>query len=471
MTPKNNQYLPVISPIDESFVTEQPRSEGDDVLDAVEAARNAFQDWSVSSPQLRAHVLNKFADGIDEGKVRLARLESITGKPLRESEGDIQDAAATFRYYAKLALDLEQEIELPGDDDTRVTMLREARGVVAAIIPWNYPLLIHAWKLAPALAAGCTCIVKPSEVTPSTAFELAKIAQGIPELPPGVYNCIFGTGIEAGSPLTTAKVDRITFTGSVETGRKIMRNASENLVPVSLELGGKSPMIVLEDAKDDLIQWIMMGIFFNAGQVCSATSRLFLPESIADQVIAELVAATRKIQFVEKPLHEWIQDEQVQMGPIVNKTQFEKVSAYIESAKTEKILYTGTATPLKGYFVSPTIIEPSLDSKVWKEEIFGPVLSVYRYKTIDEAIRLANDSPFGLACAVMSKNVKQAKDIAKQIQCGIRWINCSQPTLVQAPWSARKQSGFGGDLSKQALDANLVSTQLTERTSPFTWFH
>jgi len=471
--PSNGAYTDVFSPIDESLVAKQPSSAHGDVERAVACARAAFRDWSLVEPETRAGILRKIADGVEANADTLAALESVNaGKPKREADADVADAVATFRYYAGLAEELQAEfggVALKGDHDTACTMVREPRGVVAAIIPWNYPLLIHAWKMAPALAAGCCVVVKPSEVTPCSAYELAKIVNDT-QLPKGVYNVVFGTGPETGAALTLAEVDRITFTGSLQTGRVIMRNASENLVPVSLELGGKSPMIVLEDARDDLIEWIMMGVFFNAGQVCSATSRLFLPDSIADRVIEQLKLAAGKITFPSKHLQEWVQDESILMGPIVNKAQFDKVRAYIESADA-KIHAGGLSRPTsKGYFVAPTILEPSLDSLVWKEEIFGPVLCVHRYTTIEEAIQLANDTPFGLACSVMSCDVRKARQIAKRIKCGIRWINCSQPTLIEAPWSGRKRSGFGGDLGRQALDQNLVSTQITERTTPFTWF-
>lgn len=332
-----------------------------------------------------------------------------------------------------------------------------------------------SWKLAPALAAGCTIVLKPSELTPISAIEFGHICLAV-GLPKGVVNIVPGLGQEAGEALSMSKgVDKISFTGSVPTGRKIMMAAAHGPIPVTLELGGKSPMVLLDDAlqqRPDVIEWIKFGIFFNQGQVCSATSRLLTHETITDEVLSKLVAEAEAIKVGEGFT------EGVQMGPLVSKGQYEKVQNYIREAVAAgaKLITGGPDRPAgleKGYFLRPTILtNVTEDMRIWNEEVFGPVLVVKQFKTQEEAIKLANETEYGLACAVVSSDPAKARSVASKIRAGIKWINCSQPTLLELPWGGVKKSGFGKDLGVDGLSGYLSKAQVCEMVGkePFKWY-
>jgi len=319
-----------------------------------------------------------------------------------------------------------------------------------------------AWKVAPAIAAGCTVVLKPSELTPLTAIEFAKIVVDC-KLPDGVINIVTGLGKSAGEPLTTHKlVDKVAFTGSVPTGSHIAKLCAQDIRNVTLELGGKSPILVFDDVDiEKAVEWIMVGIFFNQGQVCSSTSRVLIQEGIYEKILQRLISEVQKI-----PVGDGL-DPQTKLGPLISEGQYNKVLQNIEKGQKEGASLVVGGLPKeerfkKGYFVSPTVFT-NVDEKntIWNEEIFGPVLCVKTFKHEEEALRLANNTPFGLAGAVMSKDRERCQRVAKAFRAGIVWINCSQPTFVEAPWGGMKKSGTGRELGPWGLDNYLEVKQVT----------
>jgi len=406
----------------------------------------------------------------------LSELEVLdNGKPYPEAKWDIEDTAGTFEFYANLAEEYDQEperiIELPEPGFTS-KVHKEPLGVVGAIIPWNFPMLMAAWKVAPALAAGCTMVLKPSEITPLTALALGEIAEEA-GLPAGVLNIVTGLGASAGQPLSEhPDIDKLAFTGSVPTGARIMATAARDIKNVSLELGGKSPLVIFEDTDiEKAVEWIMFGIFWNQGQVCSATSRVLVAEELYPALLERLIEETKRITIGSGDT------PGVLLGPIVNATQYDKVKAAIaRGVKEGATLAYGGERPTyleKGYYLKPAIFtDVNEDSWIWQEEIFGPVVCVKSFKTEDEAIELANDSRFGLAAAVMSKDQERCDRVAKAFRAGIVWVNCSQPTFVEAPWGGYKQSGIGRELGEWGFNNYLETKQVTQFTSeePWGWY-
>ncbi|WP_394172119.1 aldehyde dehydrogenase family protein [Thalassotalea litorea] len=449
-----------------------------DIDKAVSAARNAFDHgpWPRLSGKERGAYLRKIAALINERLTELAKLEvEDNGKPYPEAEWDIEDTAGCFEFYASLAEQMDEQdddvIEVP---ESRFTSkaVKEPVGVAGAIIPWNFPMLMAAWKVAPALAAGCTMVLKPSEVTPLTAIALAQIAEQA-ELPPGVLNIVTGTGPDAGQPLAEhPDVDKMAFTGSVPTGSRIMAMAANQVKNISLELGGKSPLIIFSDTDiEQAVEWIMFGIFWNQGQVCSATSRVLVEQSLYPKLMERLIAEAKKITIGEG------NEDGVLLGPLVNQSQYEKVLAAIEKGQQEgATLAYGGERPEHlptGYYVKPTIFtDVPEDSWIWKEEIFGPVVCVKPFTTEAEAVALANDSRFGLAGAVMSKDLQRCDRVARALRAGIIWVNCSQPTFVEAPWGGYKQSGIGRELGTWGLNNYLETKQITsyDPEQPWGWY-
>ena len=465
----------VINPATEEVFHRAPAGSEEDINHAVNAARNAFEgDWRKTTGKDRAALLNGIADCIERDKETLARMEvTDNGKPLPEALWDIEDTAGCFRYYAELAetLDEQQDAPLPLPDARFSCHIRhEPIGVAGQIIPWNYPMLMAAWKVAPALAAGATMVLKPSELTPMTALELGSYADEV-GLPAGVLNIVTGLGVEAGVPLARHPgVDKLAFTGSVPTGSKIMSAAAQQIKNVSLELGGKSAFILFDDADiEAAVEWVMFGIFWNQGQVCSATSRLLVQHDIADRFLARLKQEADKI-----PLGNGMEPG-ILLGPLVSREQYHKVLRFIDSARADgvEMLCGGDAGMDKGYFVRPTVLlEPPLNHPVWSDEIFGPVLAVKRFRTEAEAVQLANQSRFGLAAAVMSADQDRCARVANAMRAGIVWINCSQPTFSQAPWGGMKQSGIGRELGHWGLHNYLETKQVTryQASEPWGWY-
>ncbi|XP_044476242.1 betaine aldehyde dehydrogenase 1, chloroplastic [Mangifera indica] len=479
--PVLKKRIPIINPATEETIGDIPAATAEDVELAVDAARKALarnkgRDWASASGAVRAKVLRAIAAKVTERKSELAKLEAIDcGKPLEEAAWDIDDVAGCFEYYADLAegLDAKQKapVSLPMQN-FRSYVLQEPIGVVGLITPWNYPLLMATWKVAPALAAGCAAILKPSELASVTCLELADICKEV-GLPSGVLNILTGLGPEAGAPLAShPHVDKIAFTGSSVTGSKVMTAAAQMVKPVTLELGGKSPIVVFEDVDlDKAAEWTLFGCFWTNGQICSATSRLLVHESIAAEFLDELVKWAKNIK-VSDPL-----EEGCRLGPVVSEGQYEKILKFISNAKNEgATIFYGGARPQhlkKGFFVEPTIITDITTSmEIWREEVFGPVLCVKTFSTEDEAIELANDTHYGLGAAVISNDLERCDRVSKSLQAGVVWINCSQPCFCQAPWGGKKRSGFGRELGAWGLDNYLSVKQVTQYVSdePWGWY-
>ncbi|XP_047310343.1 aminoaldehyde dehydrogenase 2, peroxisomal-like [Impatiens glandulifera] len=479
--PVRKNRLPIINPATEEIIGSIPSATSEDVDLAVDAARKALsrnrgKDWSSAPGAHRAKYLRAIATKIRERKSEMAELESMDcGKPLEEALWDIDDVAACFDYYADLAEGLDTKKKTPVSvpmEEFKCHVVMEPIGIVGLITPWNYPLLMSTWKVAPALAAGCAAILKPSEVASITCLELAAVCREV-GLPPGILNVLTGLGHEAGAPLAShPDVNKVAFTGSNMTGSKIMAAASKLAKPVTLELGGKSPIVVFEDVDlDKAVEWTIFGCFWTNGQICSATSRLILHESIATEFLDRIVKWTKNIK-ISDPM-----EEGCRLGPVVNASQYEKIKKFIATAKSEgaTILCGGTRPKnlKKGYFLEPTIItNVSTSMQIWREEVFGPVLCVKTFRNEDEAIELANDTEYGLGAAVISKNLERCDRITKAINSGIVWVNCSQPCFVQAPWGGNKRSGFGRELGHWGLENYMTVKQVTEYVSnePWGWY-
>ena len=478
VSPATSETFSVINPATEELIAEIPAGNRVDIDAAVKAARTAFDQgpWPRLSGTERAVYLRKIAAIITRRLDELATLEVLdNGKPYPEAKWDIEDTAATFEFYAGLAEQLdntsEQVIELP-EPGFSSKAIKEPLGVAGAIIPWNFPMLMAAWKVAPALAAGCSIILKPSEITPLTALALAEIADEA-KLPAGVLNIVTGLGKDAGQALVEhPDVDKLAFTGSIPTGSKIMAKAARDIKNISLELGGKSPFVIFEDSDiEKAVEWIMFGIFWNQGQVCSATSRVLVAEEIYPALLERLVEETKKITIGPGD------QDGVLLGPLVNSDQYKKVLAAIERGVSDgATIATGGQRPPGldvGYYLEPTILtDIDENSWVWNEEIFGPVVCIKPFQSESEAIRLANDSRFGLAAAVMSKDEDRCDRVSRAFRAGIVWVNCSQPTFVEAPWGGYKQSGIGRELGQWGLNNYLETKQITrfDSSEPWGWY-
>lgn len=434
-------------------LTQVAAGEAADIDRAVAAARQAFEDpsWSRMDAADRGEILWRMADLIAARADELARLETLdNGKPLREAQIDIATAVDALRYYAGWATKLQGET-IPVRGNVLNYTLREPLGVVGAIIPWNFPLVMAAWKVAPALACGNTVVLKPAEQTPLTALELAAIAQEA-GLPAGVLNVVTGLGETAGAALVAhPDVDKIAFTGSTQVGKLIMREAAATLKKVSLELGGKSPNIVLDDADlDAAVRGAFAGIFYNNGQCCTAGSRLLVHESVQDALLEKLVERAAKMQPGD-PL-----DPKRRMGPVISAEQLERVVGYIEKGRAEGAeLLTGggRAQYENGWWVQPTVFRGVTEQQtIAQEEIFGPVLATIPFTDEDEAIAIANRSMYGLAAGVWTSNVKRAHRFARALHAGTVWINTYHPLDAASPFGGYKQSGFGRELGGHALE-------------------
>jgi betaine-aldehyde dehydrogenase len=440
------------------------------VEQAILAARKAFDQgpWPRMTAQDRAAFVYKLADKIESKADELAELETLNvGKPLRETKYDMADAAACFRYYAGMATKpTGQSIDVPAPSVT--TVVREPIGVCGQIVPWNYPLLMAAWKLAPALIAGNTCVLKPSEYTPLTAIKLAEILQEL-DLPEGVVNIVLGGGVNVGQPIAESMlVDKIAFTGSVKTGKVIAQAALTNLKKVTLELGGKSPMIVFADSDlDTAVDYALFAIFCNAGQVCSAGSRMLIEDSMYPAFVKKMTERAKQISVGAGHL------EDTEMGPLVSEQQLQRVLEYIDIGKKEGAKLECGGERLKGakfgegYFVSPTIFsEVKQDMRIVQEEIFGPVVVVQSFSSEEQAIELANGTPFGLAGGVFTNDVTRAHRVVKALRAGITWVNGYHSTFNECPWGGYKQSGWGRELGTFGLEAYTEVKQININLDP-----
>ena len=465
--------VPVYDPSTEEIIAQVPDANAQDVDRAVRAARAAFDEgpWRTTTAQERGRVLFKLAEKIRKEAAVLAELECRnTGKPIVEAEFDINDVATCFEYYGGLATKVVGHVN-PVPDNALSLSLREPVGVAGQIIPWNYPLLMAAWKLAPALAAGCTCVLKPAEQTPLTALEMANWLEEC-GVPPGVVNIITGYGESAGAPLVTHPgVDKVAFTGSAAVGKLILKSAADTIKRVTLELGGKSPNIFFADADfEAAIDGALFGIFINQGEVCSAGSRILVEKKIYSKFVDAMTEKAKKIKL-GPPL-----ERETKMGPLVSKEQYERVMSYQEIGRKEAKVATGGGRPRqfsKGYYVEPTIFcDVSNSARIAREEIFGPVAAVIPFENENDAIRVANDSPYGLAAAVWSRDIFKALRMVKALRAGIVWVNHMQPTYVEAPWGGYKQSGFGRELGPWGIEEYLETKQvhINLNEQPIGWY-
>lgn len=416
-----------------------------DVNIAVANAKTAFEDgrWSKLSPNQRKHILLNFADLLEKNTVELAVMESLdSGKPISECQlTDVPEMIHTIRWHAEL-IDKIYDSTAPVGSDTLSIVVREAIGVVGLVLPWNFPLLMLAWKIGPALAAGCSVVVKPAKETTLTALRVAELAAEA-GIPAGVFNIVPGGGREVGEPLGRhMDVTMVSFTGSTETGRLFLKYASEsNLKRVVLECGGKNPAVVMNDVDDldRVAQHIVNGAFWNMGENCSASSRLIVHSDIKDELLG-LIGVHLADWKMGNPL-----DPEHKLGSLVSKSHFEKVKSYIEQAKAEKLNIVHGGQTDKGIFVEPTVVDGvKATDTLFQEEVFGPILSVTTFNTIEEAITLANDTVYGLAGSVYTSNLRNAIKLARAIQAGVVTVNCFGEGDVTTPFGGYKESGFGG---------------------------
>ncbi len=459
VAPTRGQYFVNPTPITGQPLCEVARSTHEDVDRALDAAHAAAVTWNRTSATYRANILNKIADRLEQYVETLAIIETVDkGKPIRESTyADLPLAIDHFRYFAG-AIRAQEGGLSEIDEDTVAYHFHEPLGVVGQIIPWNFPLLMAVWKLAPALAAGNCVVIKPAEQTPVSIMAFMELIADL--IPSGVVNVVEGFGVEAGKPLASSpRIGKIAFTGETTTGRLIMQYASENLIPVTLELGGKSPNIFFADVAredDDFLDKALEGFVLfalNQGEVCTCPSRALVQESIYDRFMEKAVARTR--QIVEgDPL-----DMRTMIGAQASNDQLEKILSYIDIGKKEgaKVLTGGErrihqGERKDGYYVAPTIFEGTNRMRVFQEEIFGPVVSVTKFKDMDDALAIANDTLYGLGAAVWSRDQNTAYRMGRGIKAGRVWVNCYHVYPAHAAFGGYKQSGIGRETHKMMLD-------------------
>ncbi len=457
-TPDNGEYFDNISPIDGKTFTKAARGNATDIEKAVDAAAEAFKTWSKTAAVYRSNLLLKIAQVIEDNLEYLATVETIdNGKAIRETRAaDLPLVVDHFRYFAGVIR--AEEGAISEHDETTVSiLLHEPLGVVGQIIPWNFPLLMAAWKIAPALAAGCTIVVKPAEQTPTSIMVLMELIGDL--LPPGVLNIVTGFGVEAGKPLaTSSRISKVAFTGETTTGRLIMQYASENIIPVTMELGGKSPNIFFEsvaNADDEFFDKAVEGaVLFalNQGEVCTCPSRILVHEKIYDRFMDRVIQRTQAIKM-GNPL-----DGTVMMGAQASEDQYKKILSYIDIGKQEgaEVLTGGAAFHQNsglenGYYIQPTILKGNNKMRVFQEEIFGPVTSVTTFKNTEEAVAIANDTLYGLGAGVWTRDAHELYQVPRAIQAGRVWVNCYHAYPAHAPFGGYKKSGFGRENHKMML--------------------
>ena len=448
---QSGRYFEALDPANEQVIAHVAEADAADIDAAVASARQAFEgEWGHMRAADRGHALLRLADLIRQNQETLIELESLdSGKPVSAiKRQDLPAVLDTLTYYAGWADKINGQV-IPARPDALTYTVREPLGVVGAIIPWNFPLMIGMWKIAPALACGCTVVLKPAELTPLTALKIGELALAA-GFPPGVLNVVPGFGKTAGAALVDhPDVDKITFTGSPAVGREILRGAAGNLKRVTLELGGKSANIIFPDADiEAAARAAGSGIFFNSGQVCSAGSRILVHKDIYDEVVERLVVRAKGVR-VGNP-----RDMGTAMGPLVSHIQMNRVLEYIDIGKREgaQIAFGGARLGDSGYFVGPTVfagVDPQM--RISQEEIFGPVASVIRFDDDEDALRIANGTKYSLAAGVWSADVGRIHRFVRRLKAGTVWANTFGPTDVRLPWGGARDSGFGREHGEEAI--------------------
>lgn len=475
----SGETVDIINPATGELICTAVKGDEADTEKAIEAAKNSFyktREWRDMPATDRANILFDVSDAMEDELEELAYFDCINhGKPLREAREDIVSAIECFRYYAGLiskpyggVYDVNN-----GCGEMHSYTVHEPIGVCGLITPWNYPLLMSVWKLAPALAAGNSVVIKPATVTPLSTVKLFEIMER-KGMPAGAANLVMGSGGTVGTTLAESKdVDLIAFTGSTEVGQSIGRGAMSNVKRIGLELGGKSPYVIFADADlENTVEWAMFGIFYNQGEVCSATSRILVEESFHDEFVERLLERTKALT-IGNPLKD------PDVGAIVSEQQMNTVLKYIDTAKKEGAVclcggerYT-KAECSKGFFIAPTIFDGcTSDMTIVREEVFGPVVTIQTFKDEQEAIDMANDTPYGLGAAVSTTNISRAIRVIKEIRAGNTWVNCSQPTYNEAPWGGYKMSGIGRELGVHGLEEYQEIKQININLSeqPLGWY-
>ena len=467
----------IINPYDNSVICRVADGTKEDAQKAIQAAKRAFYEdgWGDTPAYERAELLNKFADEMEANVDEIARLETLnTGKALIESEYDVYDSAAILRYYAGIVTKPTGQTYDLNDSNVHAYTVREPIGVCGLIVAWNFPISLAIWKIAPALAAGNTIVMKPASITPLSAIKMFELLQKV-GYPSGVVNLVMGSGTSVGNELAESKdVDKVAFTGGIEAGREVMKSAANNIKGISLELGGKSPNIIFADSDfDTAVDYGLFGMFYNQGEVCSAGSRILVEDTIYDKYLEALTEGAKKIKIGNGL------DEGVKMGPVISEEHMNKILEYIRIGKEEGAVAACGGYRItdpgyeKGFFVAPTIFtETTPDMRIVKEEIFGPVVVLQKFHGEEEAIALANDTTYGLAAGVFTNNNGKALRVIKKLKAGITWVNTYGPVYPEAPWGGYKQSGIGRELGTYGLDdyTEVKQININLNVCPSGWF-
>jgi len=466
----------IVDPATEAIIARVPEGDGTDANEAINMARRAFENgaWRRTAARDRARAVYDIGEAIEADREHLAELESLdTGKTVTESLEDMDDIAACFRYFASAAATLSGAVHEPPSGALSMAV-HEPVGVCSLITPWNYPLLQTAWKVAPALAAGNAAVLKPSEITPLTAIRLAELIDDV-GVPSGVFNVVLGPGHSVGETMVAhEEVDMVSFTGGEVTGRRIMSRAAESIKRVALELGGKNPNLVFADAEfDTALDFALNAAYFHAGQVCSAGSRLLVEDDLHDKFVDALVDRVNNIRLGNGF------DEDTQMGPVISAEHRAKVEGYLELAQKEGAeIVCGGKRPdgeefQNGFWLEPTVITGvAPEMRVAREEIFGPVITVEKFADEDEAVRMANGTPYGLAGGVWTQDFPKGYRVARGLRIGTIWINDFHPYYPEAPWGGFKRSGVGRELSNAGLEeyTELKNVHANLDPQPLDWF-